>query len=74
MLYVAALNYNLSFFLTQCHIQHHHQGEADSEENRTDVGMFALGHFRDQLLHDHIQHSTGGEGQQVGKNGDENVG
>ena len=47
------------------HIQCHHQAEADGEENDADIGMFPGRHFRNQFLHDHVQHGPGCEGQKI---------
>lgn len=52
--------------LPQRHIQHHHQREAQGEEDGAHVGMLALAHFGDQLLHHHIQHGAGSKGQHKG--------
>ena len=51
------------FILSQCHVQHHHNAEANGKEKGADIGVTALGHFRNQLLHHHIQHRPGGKAQ-----------
>ena len=56
--------------LSQCHIQHHHQRKSNSKKDRTNVGMFSFGHFRNQLFHHHIQHGTGGKAEQIGQDRD----
>ena len=41
-------------FLAQSYVQNHHQRKSNSEENRTNVGMFTFGHFRDQFFNYNI--------------------
>lgn len=53
--------------LSQRHVQRHHDAEAHSEGKRAKVGMLALGHFRNQLLHYHIKHCACGKAQQIRK-------
>lgn len=36
----------LVLLLSQRHVQDHHEAEANGEENRADVGVGSLGHFR----------------------------
>ena len=53
--------------LAQCHVQRHHQGEAQGEGQRSHIGVLPLGHLRDQFLHHHIEHGAGGEAKQIGQ-------
>ena len=55
------------YVLSQRYIQNHHHAEAHGKGNRTNVGMLTLRHFRYQLLHYHIKHSTCRKAQQVRK-------
>ena len=62
------------FFLPQRYVQRHHQAEACGEEDRAQVGVGALGHFRDQLFHHNVEHGSCGEAQKAGEGGDDEPG
>ncbi|MPM31491.1 hypothetical protein SDC9_78046 [bioreactor metagenome] len=51
----------------QRHVQRHHQRKAKGEKHGADVGVHTLRHFGNELLHDDIEHGTGGKAQGVGK-------
>ena len=53
------------YFLTQCHVEHHHEHETDGKCDGSEVVVLALGHFRDQFFHDDVHHGAGGEGEKV---------
>ena len=58
----------------QGNIQNHHDGKSQGEGQRSNIGVGAFGHLRDQFLHHHIQHGTGGKTEQVRQGRDQNGG
>ena len=54
---------------SQCHIERHHHAEARGKKDCADVGVSAVRHFGDKLLHHHIEHGAGGEAEQIGQGG-----
>lgn len=54
-------------FLSQGHIQHHHQRKAQRRADRTDVAVFSRLRLGNKLLYHHIEHGACGEGQQIRK-------
>ena len=57
--------------LSKRHVQDHHEGKTRGEKNGAQIGMAALGGFRDQLFYHDIDHGPGGQTQQVGQNRDD---
>ena len=51
-------------------VQGHHHREAQGKHQRAQVGVGPGGGLRDQLLHHHVDHGPGGEGQHVGQRRD----
>ncbi len=45
--------------------ERHHDREPGREEENARVGMPALGHLRYELLHDHVDHRAGSEGEKI---------
>ena len=50
---------SILLFLPKSNIQRHHHRKSHCKKDRSKVGMFPLGHFRNQFLHNHIYHRTG---------------
>lgn len=48
---------------SQRHVQHHHEQEARHDSQGAGVGVLPQVGLGDELLHHHIHHGSGGEGQ-----------
>ena len=53
--------------LSQCHIQRHHDRKPCRKQDGPHIGVLPFRHFRDQFLHDHIDHGSGRKTQKIRK-------
>ena len=61
------------FFLSQRHIQYHHESKAHGKTNGSDVAVFALTGLGDQFFDYHIEHGSGSKGKKPGQDRREKV-
>ena len=51
--------------LSKRHIQHHHDCKSCRKQDGPHIGVLPFRHFRDQLLHHHIDHGPGRKAQKI---------
>ena len=56
-----------NMILSHYHIQQHHQCEANSEKDGTEIGMLTIAGFRYEFLYNNVKHSSCGKSQHVGE-------
>ena len=58
-----------NMILSHYHIQQHHQCEANSEKDGTEIGMLTIAGLGNQFLYNYVKHGSGSKGQHVWEHG-----